>query len=689
MRFALAAMLVVFLPLQAPMFARADLPEASDEPVEDEVADRVVVTAARLARNLTASPAAIDVVDEQVLQAARQQLQLDETLNRVPGLFFQNRYNFAQNLRVSVRGFGARSPFGIRGVRLIVDGFPETLPDGQAQVDGIDLESLAAAEILRGPSSALYGNASGGVIQLRTEDGRGLDPEAEARASWGSHGFLRYGIRAGGQFEDWNAYLSAWDLRYDGYRDQSRTEKRLLNAHLGRQLGPARHLGLVLTVLDQPLGQDPSALTRTQVDLNRRAAGGQAVQVDSRQEVTQYRLGVRYTDSDSLPGELSAYGFVARRDFLQQLPSSFFPSLIEFDREFFGGGAQYTDHLALAGSESRYTLGVDLARQRDDRRRFRVTPTGAPVSQTQDELQRADNAGLFGQFDLGLGPYWRAILGLRYDRITLDIDDRFGEQIGSGRRSYDELSWTVGFSYQLAPGRQVYANTGTAFETPTFTEIKDAAGGVGFSRDLEPQRARNLEVGLRDDSREALSLSAALFRVETRDEIIIVASQDGLNLFDNAGRTRRDGLELAAEYRFSRNLGLHVAYTWSRYRYRAFRDAERRFDGQRLPGLPEHALFAELAWQHERGWFVIADTLLVSEVFADNANDERVAGYGLLNARAGRQFERSGWSWEAFAAINNLTDRDYFSNIRVNANNSAFYEAAPGRNVFAGIRVRL
>lgn len=656
-----------------------------DPPVED----RVLVTAARLDRDLLLSPSAVSVVDEEILQTARQALQLDETLNRVPGLFFQNRYNFAQNLRVSVRGFGARSPFGIRGVRMLVDGLPETLPDGQAQVDAIDLESLRSAEVLRGPSSALYGNASGGVISLRTEDGRGLDPQAQARATWGSHGFARYGLRAGGQFDAWNTYISAWDLSYDGYRDQNRTEKRLLNAHLGRELGEDRHLGLVLTLLDQPLGQDPAALNRNQLAANRRAAGGQALQLNSGQEVTQYRLGLRYEDGASLPGDLSAYAFAARRDFRQQLPSSFFPSLIEFERDFFGGGVQYSDGLNLAGPDTRYTLGVDLARQRDDRQRFSVNTSAVPTAQTQDELQRADSLGLFGQLDLGLSVNWRAVLGLRYDRVILDIDDFFGERLGSGRRNYDELSWTLGLNYSLTPQRQLYFNAGTAFETPTFTEIKDAAGGVGFSRDLEPQLARNLELGLRDQSISNLDLNAALFRVETRDEIIIVASEDGLNIFDNAGRTRRDGLELGAQYRFGEAWSFSTAYTWSRFRYTEFRDALNRFDGNRLPGLPEHTLFAELAWRGQGGWFVIADTLLVGEVYADNANIERVPGYGLINARAGRNFSAGGLSWEAFAALNNLTNREYVSNIRVNAANGAFFEAAPERNVFFGVRLGL
>ena len=653
-----------------------------------ETEDRISVTTTRMERALLQSPAAVSQVDEEDLQTARQQLQLDETLQRVPGLFFQNRYNFAQNLRLAIRGFGARSPFGIRGIRLLVDGFPETLPDGQAQVDTIDLESVIAAEVLRGPSSALHGNASGGVISLTTEDGRGLDPQAEARVTVGSYGFERFGVRAGGEFGDWNAYLSAWDLRYDGYRKQSRTEKRLLNAQLGRQLDPDRRIGVVLTLLDQPLGQDPAALTRQAAEDDRRAAGGQAIQVNARQEVEQYRFGVRYEDAALLPGELSAYGFVAGRDFFQQLPSFFFPSLIEFDRSFFGGGLQYLDDLIVNGRPARYTVGVDLARQRDDRRRFRVTPTGARSDQTQDELQRADNVGVFGQFELALTGRWSALAGLRHDRVRLDIDDRFGGRLGSGSRTFEEWSWTGGLNYRVTPDHQLYASAGTAFETPTFTEIKDAGGGVGFSRDLDPQLARNLEVGFRGRWAERVGLDLALFRIHTRDEIIVVASEDGLNLFDNAGRTRREGLELALDFELRPGLELAAAYTWSRYRFDEFREAGQRFDGNRMPGLPEHALFAELAWRDDSGWYGIVDTLLVGNVYADNANSERVSGYGLVNLRGGRGLTSGPFGIDAFLAVNNLTNRPYFSNVRVNANNAAFFEPAPERNLFAGIRVR-
>ncbi|HMA98394.1 MAG TPA: TonB-dependent receptor, partial [Wenzhouxiangella sp.] len=646
--------------------------------------DRVAVTVTRVDRPLLEAPAAVSKVSQEALQTARQQLQLEEALNRVPGVFFQNRYNFAQNQRIAIRGFGARSPFGIRGIRLLVDGFPETLPDGQAQVDGIDLESVTSAEILRGPSSALYGNAAGGVISLSTEDGQGLEPTTELRATLGNYGFRRLGVQAGGEFDDWNTYISAWDLRYEGYREQSETEKRLLNAHVGHQLDADRRIGFVLTALDQPRGEDPSALTRAQVEENRRAAGGQAVQVDSRQVVDQYRLGLRYEDSDLLSGRFEAYAFVAERDFFQQLPSSFFPSLIEFDRKFAGLGLQYGRPLQLANLPARYTVGFDLARQRDDRRRFNVDPAGSRTSQTQDELQRADNLGFFAQLDFALTSRWSAVAGLRYDRVDLDIDDRFsspaGDRLGSGERAFDETSWTVGLNYRLSPDQQFYLNAGTAFETPTFTEIKDAAGGIGFSQDIDPQLARNFELGYRARWNEQTSLDLAVFRVSTRDEIVVVSSLDGLNLFDNAGRTERDGVELSVEHRLSDALSLNASYTWSRFRFESFRDGEEIFDGNRMPGLPENVLFAELAWRGAKGAYAIVDVLAVDQLFADNANEESVAGHAVVNTRFGREFDLGPQQLELFLALNNVTDRRYLSNVRVNATRGRYFEPAPERN---------
>ncbi len=653
---------------------------------QDGMLDPIVVTAPRIGRDLQDTPAAVGVVDEEQLQQGRQQLQLDEALNRVPGVYFQNRYNFAQNLRLSIRGFGARAPFGIRGVRILADGFPETLPDGQSQVDAIDLESAQSVEVIRGPSSALYGNASGGVIDVRTMDAP-AQPYTELRGTVGSYDFQRYGLRGGGQSGPWSAHVSAWDMQYGGYRDQSRTEKSLFNTKVGYAIDPERSLTMVVTALDQPVGQDPSALTRAEARENPRQAGGQAAQVDSRQEVEQQRVGLRYDDAGTLPGELALYVFYANRDFEQQLPSTFFPSRIEYGREFFGGGAQYTDAIDAGGLPLRYTTGVDMARQRDDRQRYTVTAEGDRDNQTQDELQKGTNIGAYGQLDLRLTDRLTTTLGARFDHVRLSIDDRFGDQVGSGRRNFDELSGTLGLGYQLTDDHRAYANVGTAFETPTFTEIKDAEGGVGFSRDIDSQRAVNYELGMKGFLGDNARYDVAVFRVETRDEIVVVSSEGGVDEFDNAGRTRRDGVEAGIEYFLTPQLTVSGAYTWSRYRFRRFQDGDDRFDGNRLPGLPEHALFAELAWR-EGDVYAILDGLVASQVYADNANSERVPGYGVLNARVGTTARTERLDVETFVAVNNLTNKDYFSNIRVNAAGGRYYEPAPERNFFAGMRVR-
>ena len=653
------------------------LAEDADPAVELATADTVVVTSTGLPRRLQATAASVSVIEEEALQFARQHLALDEVLTRVPGLVFQNRYNQAQNLRIAARGFGARSPFGVRGLRLVVDGFPETLPDGQAQVDMIDLLSAERVEVLRGAASALYGNAAGGVIAIDTADGRGRHRNS-ATLAVGSHGFQRLSAILGGSQAGGSGLLSVSTLDYDGYRQQSATRKHLANAHGAWDWDDARRLSMVATWLDQPYGQDPGALTLAQVAADRRQASAQAVSLDSGQSVTQGRLGLRWSDEASLPGRLALQGFVSERDFTQQLPSSLFPSLIAFDRSHRGWRLQYDDglnHLAL-----RWQLGFESAHQRDQRRRFRVNAQAQPVAQTQDELQAARGEALFGQIDLDW--LW---LGLRHDRTQLRIVDRFTAGEGSGQRRFSETSMMGGLRFAPRPDQQWHLSAGSAFETPTFTEIKDAAGGVGFSRDIDPQRARNLELGWRWD-RPDWQLTVTAFDVRTRDEIVVLRAIDGLDEFTNAGITQRQGLELSARRDWVSGATWISAWTLADYRFVRFGAGDQSFDGQRMPGLPKHQWFNELSWTDGRALRWAIDGLLMGAMMADNANTERVGASVVLNARVSRQWCGQGQCAELFAGLNNLTDRDYFSNVRINVANRAYYEPAPGRHGYVGLR---
>lgn len=659
--------------------------------------DPITVTSPRVERDITETPQAVSVIEPEDIQDGRQQLQLDESINRVPGVFTQNRYNFAQNLRVSIRGFGARAPFGIRGVRVLVDGIPETLPDGQSQVDAIDLESVERIEVIRGPSSAIYGNAAGGVIDITTMEGPD-EPYAEIRSTFGSYNFRRLGVKGGGRVGDWRGHISAWDLSYDGYREQSETRKRLVNTKGSYDIDEQRRITAVFTALDQPKGEDPAGLSRDQVREDRRQASGPAETLDAGQRVRQQRLGVIYEDAGSLPGTVTARAFYTNRDFRQQLPFPpaiitpggpvSAPSLIRFDRDFYGVGIEYSDADSVGGIPIRYTAGVEANFQRDSRRRWNVFGTdGTRDDQTQQAVESADTVGAFAQNDFLLTDRLTLTVGGRFDRLRLKIDDRLGDGAASGRETFNELSGTAGLSYKIHPQHTVYTSVGTAFESPSFTEFYDPTEpGEGFDPGLEPQKALNFEVGAKGFLGDNARYELTAFTVETRDEIVQVLNDP--DRFDNAGRTRRFGVEAGLEYFFTPRFSATGSYTWSDFRFRSLENQDGdSFRGKRLPGLPRHTFFGELAWRDPSGFYAIADTLLVSHVFGDNANDERVAGYGVVNARIGTTQQVGAVEFETFIAVNNILDKEYIENVRVNSAPN-FLEPAPERNTFAGVRAR-
>lgn len=633
-------------------------------------------------------PAAVAAVEAPDLRQGRQGLQLDESLNRIPGILFQNRYNYAQNLRISIRGFGARAPFGVRGIRLRADGLPETLPDGQSQIDAIDLESVSRIEIVRGPAAAIYGNAAGGVIDIQTADRIETGHRLDLRVQGGSDDFRRVGLRGALDGETWRGHVSAWQLDHDGYREQSETRKRMVHARLHHERTAGRGLTTLLTVLDQPFGKDAGGLTQAEVAADRRMAAPNALALDAGQAVRQQRIGWVLRDTISLPGEIEAYAFYTRRKFEQQLPFPG-PSLLGFDRDFYGAGAGYGDHSMVFGRALDYAFGIEIHRQRDDRRRFSVDGSGNVTAQLQDALESATAAGLHTQLDYHLTEYLDLTLGARIDRIRFAIDDHFtADGAASGRRRYEEFSYMTGLSWQWRTEHRLYANVGSAFETPTFTEFRDPnVPEQGFDPALEPQQALNVETGIRGLLAPRLRYDLALFSIRTRDEIVQVASDP--NRFANAAKTRREGLELGLEYHFGQAWSLTGAYTASRFRFDRFTDADgTSLRGNRLPGLPDHALFGEAAWRGARGYWVIADVMTISHRYADNENAVSVPGHTVVNLRAGRELDVDRYRIEFFAAVNNLTDRDWFSNIRVNAAGGRYFEPAPGRNYYGGMSVR-
>lgn len=348
----------------------------------------ITVTAPRLSRDIYTTPAAVSVVNRRDIQQGQQRIHLDESLEFVPGLYLQNRENYAQGQRISSRGFGARAPFGIRGLHIRVDGIPYTLPDGQAQIDAVDLASAEQIEVIRGPSSVLYGNAAGGVIDITTADGRRMRQSPVIDLQGGSHGLKQLGIRAGGEQGDWFYSASASALQSDGYREQSEVEKYLFNGKLGYQLDDQRSLTVLLNLLDTPKAEDPSGLNLEDAEEDPRQARDIAKNIDSGQTVDQQLVGAHYSDQAFAGGALDARVFYSWRDFEQQLP---FPgsSLINYKRDYYGGSLEYSRQADLAGRPFNWIVGTDLGWQEDDRGRRSVDVTGMVTGTTGDEFQQA------------------------------------------------------------------------------------------------------------------------------------------------------------------------------------------------------------------------------------------------------------------------------------------------------------
>ena len=646
--------------------------------------DEIVVTATRSEASVRDVARSISLIDRERIQNATQQLGIDEVLAGVPGLYMQNRYNFSQDLSISMRGFGARSSFGIRGIRVFVDGIPETLPDGQAQVDSIDLGSAERIEVLRGPASTLYGNASGGVIAIETESGQ-RPPFVEAGIATGELGFRRYGVKAGGMLGTADYLVNVSRQEIDGYRDHSYAEGTLVNARVAVPLGANDRLTFAFNHTDQPLAQDPGALDAATAAANPRAAHAPNVLFDAGEGLSQQRLGAVY-QRQLASGELLLRNYYVWRDFENRLPFVA-GGAVHLDRFFWGAGLQYTLTAPLPDGFG-LTIGLDHDRQDDDRRRF-DNEQGAQGALVFDQAERVAATGVYAIARYEPDAPWQLSAGLRYDRVTFDIGDRFlVDGNDSGRIEFDQVSPSVGASLELG-NHVLFASLASSFETPTTTELANPSGAGGFNPALEPQRADNFELGLKGE-RGGLYYELAAFYIELTDELVPfeLPGFPGRTFFANAGESQRKGLESALSWRGPSGLGVEASWTWSDFTFERFTDASgTAFDGKRLPGVPRHFGFLGLSWESPAGIHARLEARYSGEFHADNANAVEVDSYTVTSFRASRELDYGPWRVRPYVGVNNVFDERYPSHVRANAFAGRYFEPAPGRNAYAGLDI--
>ena len=661
--------------------------------------DTIVVTASRgIAQKAQDTPASIDVIGADAIQTGQLQVNISETLSRVPGLVAQNRQNYAQDIQISSRGFGARSSFGVRGLRLYADGIPATGPDGQGQVSHFDLASAARIEVLRGPFSSLYGNSSGGVISIFTADG-GAKNNFELSTAMGSYGTHRTGVQMSGIQGITQYNLSAGFFDTGGYRDHSAAKRQNLNGKFKINLSDDTKLSVIVNKVDMPDVQDPLGLTRAEMEANPRQATGVAYTYNTRKSVAQPQAGVvldHRIDGD-LKLQLTTYiGERATQQF-QSIPATAQTAatspggVIDLKRNYQGVDVRLIQKTKLMDKPLTLTYGLSTDRLREGRKGFQnftgaaatPTATGVQGALRRDEDNTVRSMDQYVQAQWALDERWSLQAGLRHSRVNFDSRDNYivaGNGNDSGAVSYQANSPALGLVFHATDSTNIYASAGKGFETPTLNELayKSTSGSAtGLNLGLLAATSNQWEVGIKSALARHWRLNTAYFRANTANEITVLSNTGGRTVFQNAGATQRDGLEAALEGRFSETWTTHVAATYLNAVYA---------NGLNLPGIAKTSLFADLRWQpKDKRLDAALEWRRVGKIYVNDANTDTAPQVSLFNARLSFMQKLGDWSIKEFVRIDNLTRRVYSGSVIVNEGNNRFFEPAPGRNWVIGV----
>jgi len=653
--------------------------------------DAVVVTATRVPQPSLEIPASVDRLYADEIREGRPQINLSESLGRVPGIVVQNRQNYAQDLQISSRGFGARATFGVRGIRLIADGIPATMPDGQGQAATFALGSAESIEVLRGPFSALYGNASGGVIVVETQDPP-AQPTVDIDAFAGRYDTWRLGTRLGASAGPAGGLFDASRFETDGYREHSAAQRDQYNLKLRYAFRPGTTLILVGNQLRQPETQDPLGLTRAQVDENPRQATPQAITFNTRKTIYQEQIGTTLAHQLGATSKVEATVYGGSRWVEQYLAiplgaqnaATSSGGVVQLDRGYGGGALRY-----FTGDKVRLALGAEYDRQAERRRGF-VNNNGIATTLKRDEDDTVTSTDFYAQLEWRFAEQWSVNGGVRRSNVAFKSEDHFTvlNADDSGSRDYSATTRVAGLLYRLNKSTSLYANLGRGFETPTFAELayqNPPATGLNFG--LEASKSRHGEIGAKTLIPGLARVNAALFAIETKDEIVVDQNSGGRSTFKNAGRTERTGLELAADTASAGPWAAQIAYT---YLDATFKDAFVSGGtpvpaGNLLPGVPKSQAYARFGYREQR-FYGYAEGLYRSRVAVNDANSEFADAYTVFNLVGGLVQRGKGWRITEYVRMDNVADKNYVGSVIVNEANGRYYEPSPRRSMSGGIQ---
>ena len=678
---------------------------AENDTQEVQRLDTIVIQATRTDRERLTTPASVYYLNQE--QDNSMNVNLSETLKGVPGLQLNNRENYAQDLQISMRGFGARSSFGVRGVRLYVDGIPATMPDGQGQTSNIDLNSLDHIEVLGGGFSSLYGNSSGGTILTTTKEGQGADSIELGRSAGSQNkGQTKLVLQGGSENADEPAYIiSSSYFDTDGYREHSGAHKVLNNAKLTWDLEDGSKINWMNNYV-KIAADDPGGLTRDQWKANPRQIATNVLLYNARKEIEQLQTGLTWNKPINDQHELYGMVYWGQRAVTQyqSIPRTaqggvnHAGGVIDFDRNFYGTDLRWTGKDILPNTKLIAGVAVDaMTEDRKGYQNFLGDRLGVKGELRRDEDNTLWNLDPYLQASYHFAPDWTLDAGLRYSNVHFKSKDKFlANGNNSGKTDYQKLLPSAALSWQIFPELMTYASYAQGFETPTFTEMSYPADGSSRTLDLKAAESRTYEMGLKSANTLG-DFTVAVFQTKTKNDIVSAGNDNGRSTFRNADKTLREGIELSWNKNLWRDLTAQASYSYIDATFDAdipeLRNDEgevvvsRIASGNYIPGIAKNQAFLSLGWKPENGLSAGLNVRYSDRIYVNDTNTEYAPSYTVAGANVGYKWNMKDWSVKTFARVDNLFDKDYSGSVIVNESNSRFYEPAEGRNWSAGLSV--
>ncbi len=670
----------------------------------------IIVQSGRLEQKQFDAPASVYTIDADTLRNSGPQVNISDVLNRVPGVVALNRNNYAQDVQISIRGFGARSAFGVRGIRLITDGIPASMPDGQGQTSTISMTSTDRMEVLTGPLAQLYGNASGGVIQTFTREA-GDKPEAQVNLYAGSFGMQRTDWQISQRSGNVGLVADYSTFSIDGYRQQSSAERKQLNSVITVDAKPDTRFKFIVNIFDMPIAKDPIGLTKDGLITPDKVVSS-AISNNSRKTVKQEQVGAvaEHRVNSDLQFQARVYG--GTRTNLQYQS---FGKWVGLDRRFEGLGLQANGKgSVLNGHKVTWVAGMDYDHAQEQRQGGE-SPSGEKDGLiTRNELNEASNRDYFAQANWSLGERYTLTTGVRQSNVTLKSRDDMPFTVfdpdGSGSVKYKATSPVLGFTWHAQENLNLYANYGKGFETPTLAEAayqRTSANVIdpSFNKTLLASRSKHLEIGSKWLATPSTRIDAAWFQIDTSNEIVAALSSNGKTAYDNAAQTKRDGFELAIRNQHTSNWRSQASASVINATYQAGSASYSPPNGNSLPAIPKQQLFASVQWS-EKGFAQAGqkpktgleaglDVVHRSSMWANDANTATSANYALapshtlLNARVRQRYQVGPARVEAFLGIDNLTDKDTIGSVIINQSSKQYFEPGLPRSWVIGVQSQI